>query len=141
MSTEHSKRLDRDVGSRIRKYRHDQQLSLSQLAKDAGISKGYLWSLENENTSSRPSADTLYVIAKALGVLMSDLLGRTLTHDMDDAAIPPSLQEFAKQSELPDADIRMLASVQFRGLTPTSAKRWEYIYNAIRHSQQMDIDV
>lgn len=126
------------IGARIRKYREDKGLSLSQLAKESGISKGYLWTLENGDTDSRPSANTLYKIAEALGVMMSDLLGRTLTHDIRDQDIPESLRKFARQRNLPDADIHMLASVQFRGEQPSTARRWEYIYNAIRHSEPMD---
>jgi len=126
------------VGARIRRYREDRGLSLSQLAANANISKGYLWSLENEDTPGRPSANTLYAIAEALGVLMSDLFGRILTHEADDTDIPDSLRQFAEENDLPDADIRMLASVQFRGERPTTARGWEYIYNAIHHSKPMD---
>lgn len=126
------------IGARIRRYREDKDLSLSQLAKDSGISKGYLWTLENGDTQSRPSANTLYAIAEALGVMMSDLAGRTLTYDAGDQSIPDSLLEFAEGRDLPEADIQMLASVQFRGERPSSVQRWEYIYNAIRHSEPMD---
>ncbi len=136
MTTKHHAR---GIGSRIRRYRQEQGLSLSQLAKKAGISKGYLWSLEHEDdTQSRPSANTLYAVADALGVLMSDLYGRTLEHDAQNTEIPDSLRDFAESNNLPDADVRMLASVQFRGEQPTTSQRWAYIYNAIRHSQSMD---
>ena len=126
------------IGARIRKYREDRGLSLSQLAAESGISKGYLWTLENEDAQSRPSANTLHEIADALGVLISDLLGRTLSHDIDDTDIPESLRLFAGKNGLPDADVRMLASVQFRGRRPETEQRWEHIYNAIRLSQPMD---
>ncbi len=126
------------IGARIHKYREDVGLSLSQLANKSGISKGYLWTLENGDEHSRPSANTLYAIAEALGVLMSDLLGRTLTHEVDVSDIPVSLSDFARERDLPEADVRMLASVQFRGERPSTTRRWEYIYNAIRHSEPMD---
>jgi transcriptional regulator with XRE-family HTH domain len=127
-----------DLGGRIRQFREDRGLSLSQLAANANISKGYLWSLENEDTPSRPSANTLFAISEALGVLMSDLFGRTLTHETDEVDIPESLRKFAEEKGLPDADVLMLATVQFRGETPTTVRRWEYIYNAIRHSKPLD---
>jgi hypothetical protein len=44
-------------------------------------------------------------------LLVADLLGRTLTHDIDDTDILESLRLFAEMSGLPDADVRMLASV------------------------------
>lgn len=127
---------DESIGDRIRRYRGDAGLSLSQLAMSAGVSKGYLWSLENA-AGKRPSAETLYSIAKALGVTMSSLLGRRLLtkHPTD---IPSSLQEFADAKRLPESDVRMLSGIEFRGVRPRTRERWEHIYNAIRMSQTLD---
>lgn len=124
------------IGGRIRRYRGDAGLSLSQLAISAGVSKGYLWSLENV-PDKRPSAETLYAIANALGVTMSSLLGRRLVASQP-TDVPDSLREFAEAKELPDSDIRMLAGIQFRGVRPQTRERWEHIYNAIRMSQTLD---
>src|SRR5205807_3580006 len=66
------------IGRQIRKYREEMGLSLGELAEKTGLSKSYLWSLENESTARRPSGNTLYEIAKTLGVTMSDLLEREL---------------------------------------------------------------
>src|SRR5215218_8286612 len=84
------------VGGRIRRYRGDRGLSLSQLAEQAGISKGYISGLENNPQARRPSAETLYAIAKALGVTMSDLLGRKLLAAARNE-IPVGLREFADE--------------------------------------------
>jgi transcriptional regulator with XRE-family HTH domain len=127
------------VGQRIRKYRGDRGLSLGELAEKARVSKSYLWSLENDPTASRPSGDTLYAIAEALGVTMSDLLGRKLLVDAPDK-IPKSLKEFAAEARLPEADVRMLATIRFRGQQPQTKERWEYIYRAIRMSESIDSD-
>lgn len=124
------------IGDRIRRYRREAGLSLNQLATSARVSKGYLWSLENE-PDKRPSAQTLYAIAEALGVTMSTLLGRRLlTKPPTD--IPRSLREFATEKELPEKDVLMLAGIEFRGVRPQSRARWEHIYNAIRTSQALD---
>ena len=124
------------IGDRIRRYRSEAGLSLSQLATSAGVSKGYLWSLENE-PDKRPSGETLYAIAEALGVTMSTLLGRRLlTRQPTD--IPASLREFAKEKALPERDVRMLAGIEFRGVRPQTRERWEHIYNAIRMSRTLD---
>lgn len=128
-----------EIGRRIREYREDRGWSLSHFADEAKVSKGYLWSLENDTTPTRPSADTLYRIAETLGVAMSDLLGRKLLVEPT-TEVPRSLQEFAADRQLPQADVRMLASIRFRGDQPKSKGRWEYIYNAIRTSQVMDQD-
>lgn len=125
------------IGERIRRYRSDVGLNLSQLAAAAGVSKGYLWSLENEPMDRRPSAETLYGIAKALGVTMSDLMGRKLLAGTL-LEIPDSLTQFANADGLPEADVHMLASISFRGEQPQTPERWRYIYQAIRGSASID---
>ncbi len=127
---------EESIGDRIYKYRHEAGLSLNQLATSAKVSKGYLWSLENE-PDKRPSAETLYAIAEALGVTMSTLLGRRLLTEQP-TDIPESLREFANEKGLPIKDVRMLAGIEFRGVRPQSRERWEHIYNAIRMSRELD---
>ncbi|MBB3750820.1 transcriptional regulator with XRE-family HTH domain [Mycolicibacterium sp. BK634] len=135
--------LPRGLGERIVQFRKDKGLNLSQLAERAGVSKSYLWALENTDTSvqssRRPSAETLYSIAQALGVTMADLLGRKALAEPDGPP-PHSLMEFAKQRGLPAADVRMLNTIRFRGEPPKTVERWQHIYNAIRLSEPMDDD-
>lgn len=126
-----------EFGTRLRTYREERGLSLSGLADRTGLSKGYLSSLENNHEPRRPSADVLYTLANELGVTMSDLMGRRLLTSPSES-VPESLVEFAKQDGLNQADVAMLASIQFRGEQPRTASRWRYIYQSIRNSQQMD---
>ena len=127
------------AGDRIRRYREEKGMSLSQLARDAQVSKGYLWSLEHPDGphEQRPSGKTLYAIAKALGVTMSDLLGQRLVIEPS-GEIDPSLAAFAEQDGLSQADVAMLASVQWRGDPPRTVDRWRYIYQAITTSRSLD---
>lgn len=126
------------IGANIRAYREEVGLSLNQLAERSGISKGYLSALENEgNETRRPSGETLYAIAEALGVTISDLMGRSLLPP-EAAEIPASLMEFAEEAELPQSDVAMLAAIEFRGERPKTRERWSYIYNAIRTSADLD---
>ncbi|HEY8548301.1 MAG TPA: helix-turn-helix transcriptional regulator [Acidimicrobiales bacterium] len=128
------------VGERIRRYRQEKATSLSRLARDAGVSKSYLWRLENppENEpAQRPSGKTLYAIAKALGVTMSDLLGEELILHRE-ATVDPSLRRFAADDGLPQADVDMLASIEWRGDRPRTVERWRYIYQAIVMSRSLD---
>jgi transcriptional regulator with XRE-family HTH domain len=111
-------------------------LNLSQLATAAGLSKSYVSSIEAGDTP-RPSGETLYAIAEALGVTMSDLLGRRLLTDVDQPP-PASLLEFAQEHQLPEADVRMLAAINFRGDPPKTKERWAHIYSAIRGTEWMD---
>lgn len=129
------------MGDRIRKFRNEKDLTLSQLADRARVSKSYLSALENSDTSMhaarRPSAETLYAIAQALGVTMADLLGRKALAQPDGPP-PQSLIRFANQYGLPTADVRMLSAIKFRGEPPRTVERWQHIYNAIRMSESMD---
>lgn len=126
-----------EFGARLRTYREESGLSLSGLADRTGLSKGYLSSLENNHEPRRPSADVLYRLANELGVTMSDLMGRRLLPSAS-TEVPPSLAEFAEEDGLNQADVAMLASIQFRGDQPRSSSRWRYIYQSIRNSKQMD---
>ena len=129
----------RAIGRRIKRYRLDKGMSVSELASKASISKSYLSELENgTGNHKRPSGDTLYSIGKALGVAMSDLLGKPLIVDPTPKKAPASLLEFAKKHRLPTSDVDMLASINFRGKRPKSPERWEFIYQAIKNSAPMD---
>ncbi len=112
-------------------------MSLNALAAETKISKSYLWSLENDPTATRPSGETLYKVAQALGVTMSALLGHRLLTETP-TAVPKGLQELADELSLPESDVRMLATIQFRGDRPQTKERWRYIYNAIRTSKDID---
>ena len=121
------------VGVRIKELREQARLSLSGLAEQAGVSKGYLWSLEKGDAKSRPSGKTLYRIAKALGTTMSDLLGHELLVDAP-REIPDSLREFADGERLTEADVQMLAAVNFRGQQPRDSESWALVWQAIKHA-------
>jgi XRE family transcriptional regulator of biofilm formation len=121
------------VGDQIRSRRIESRLSLTALADKAGVSKSYLSNLENGGANSRPSGQTLYRIASALGTTMSDLLGtRLLVEPVQD--FPDSLVEFAQGAHLSDRDVAMLAGINFRGQQPSDKDSWAFIWRAIRAS-------
>jgi transcriptional regulator with XRE-family HTH domain len=126
------------IGRRIRGFRKDRNMSLSDLATSAGVSKSHLSVIEN-GTGARPGAAILHKLAVALGVTLADVLGREI-RAQPPAEIPPSLLEFAKARHLPQADVDMLASIAFRGEQPRTPERWSYIYTAIRTSASLDPD-
>jgi transcriptional regulator with XRE-family HTH domain len=55
------------LGEKLRELRKKRELTLEKLAEEAGLSKSYLWELENRE-SQRPSAEKLSALADALGV-------------------------------------------------------------------------
>jgi hypothetical protein len=79
----------------------------------------------------------MYSLAQALGVTMSDLMGRKLLSAAS-PNVPPSLAQLAEEEHLNEADVSMLASIQFRGEQPRTVARWRFIYDSIRNSTRMD---
>lgn len=72
-------RMRYEIGSRIRKYREENNLSQKQLAEKIGVSNSRLsnW----EQGLNRPDADILAAICVALDVSPSLLLGIQVTGD------------------------------------------------------------
>ncbi|WP_132013183.1 helix-turn-helix domain-containing protein [Hydrogenispora ethanolica] len=59
-----------NIGQRIKQLREQQNMSVSALAKLAGISQPNLWRIENEG--QQPTFDILERIINALGMTLSD---------------------------------------------------------------------
>ncbi|KMJ58919.1 transcriptional regulator [Bacillus sp. LL01] len=66
------------IGERIKKYREQRKMSMSELAERAGVAKSYLSSIER-NLQSNPSVQFLEKVSSVLGVSMN-----TLLHDEDE---------------------------------------------------------
>lgn len=131
-------RLPKDsVGARIQQLRESAGLSVSELSRKSGVSKSYLWNLENRIEHQQPSANTLYAIAKSLGTSMSDLLGQKLLVERADEP-DPVLLRFAKKQKLDSAELASLASIKWRGEPPRTLERWKFVYDALRMSESLD---
>jgi transcriptional regulator with XRE-family HTH domain len=129
---------DETLGQRLKRFRTDAGMSPTELSERAEVSKSYISSLESETEPERrPSAEILYKLARALGVAMSDLLGKTPALASRQERTPELLR-FAREYRLPESDIEMLASIQFRGDQPRTVDRWRFIYEAIKNSERMD---
>jgi transcriptional regulator with XRE-family HTH domain len=55
------------LGEKLHKLRKDNGFTLDTLAEKSGLSKSYLWELENRE-SQRPSAEKLTALANVFGV-------------------------------------------------------------------------
>ncbi|WP_226682168.1 helix-turn-helix domain-containing protein [Sutcliffiella horikoshii] len=73
------------IGERIKKYREQRKMSMSELAERAGVAKSYLSSIER-NLQSNPSVQFLEKVSSVLGVTVN-----TLLHDEDEAQIKENL--------------------------------------------------
>ena len=61
-----------DIGSKIRAIRNKKNITIAQMCKETGLSKGFISNVENNNTS--PSINTLQTIANFLEVPLPYLL-------------------------------------------------------------------
>ena len=66
---------EEQIGQRIRKLRLDRGLTVTVLARQAGISQGYLSKIENSKKA--PPVSTMVNLARALGVGITDILSPT----------------------------------------------------------------
>jgi transcriptional regulator with XRE-family HTH domain len=65
--------LEAEIGKRIKALRAEKRITLEQLAKQTGFSKGYLSKVEKSKKA--PPVSTLGNIARVFGVTISSLLG------------------------------------------------------------------
>lgn len=63
------------IPSTVKRIRKENGLTLQGLADKAGLSKSYVWEIENGNAPS-PSLTTGFAIADSLGVTIYALVGR-----------------------------------------------------------------
>jgi transcriptional regulator with XRE-family HTH domain len=101
------KTTSRKVGEQIRKLRTDKKLTLDKLAEDAGLSKSYLWELENKNPP-RPSAEKLAGLAKALGVTVDFLMGADSDHDLVTAQDRAFFREYQQMTPAMKEKLRQM---------------------------------
>ena len=118
--------FDRDYLSQLRKKK---KLSLGELSKIAGISKTYLWELENK--PKNPSACIVSRLAKSLGVTV-DALIISPNSTSDVVNYPKSLVEFRAQvssiDPLSDDDMNDLARIKLNGASPINVDDWWLVY-------------
>jgi transcriptional regulator with XRE-family HTH domain len=65
--------VESEIGKRIKVFRAKKSITLDQLASQTGFTKGYLSKVEKSEKS--PPVSTLGIIARALGVTISAILG------------------------------------------------------------------
>jgi transcriptional regulator with XRE-family HTH domain len=65
--------IESEIGKRIKSFRTQKKLTLDQLAKQTGFTKGYLSKVEKSEKS--PPVSTLGILARALDVTISTILG------------------------------------------------------------------
>ena len=129
------------LGHQVRLRRKSKGWSLSDLAKESGVSKAYISDVENA-VAGRPNIQYVYALAVALGVSLDGLLSDTVPKpsNMEPKArteeLPPGLAKLQELEKLTDDEVRALAGVSFRGERPTDVNGWRFLLDAIKMSSQ-----
>jgi len=124
------------LGDRLRDHRERLQMTLSELERVSGVSKGYLSQLER-GEASNPTVDIVTKISQGLGVPVSELLGEVSLPEADAPRLPAGLREFldqaaARGSYIAEDDVRMLLGIRYRGKQPRTAEDWAFLYETIK---------
>jgi transcriptional regulator with XRE-family HTH domain len=129
------------LAERLRDARKQAELTLEQLAAEAGISKTYLWELEHDNDGEkRPSADVLLRIANALKTTIAELLNQQVVRvNKGTVDASKSLREFHDwmkdiKEPLTDEEFQDLAAMRFRGGQPKSKDDWYDLYRTLKRT-------
>lgn len=79
---------------------------MEQLADAVGVSKSYIWGLENNpaQRTQRTSATVMNNLAKALGVTLQDLLGEPAPEPLGEDAQPEDVAFFRNYMDLTPED-------------------------------------
>ena len=121
------------LGERIHELRRQKGLTLTELARQASVSKGYLSQIER-GEAGRPSAQVLFGIASVLGTSVASLLGMPTAAGESEVVVSDSLAAFANDAKLSDDEVAMLARVRYRGRQPQTPEDWRYLYESIKRS-------
>jgi len=127
------------VGERIRKRRNELDWTQERLAKESGLSKGFLSDVEAGKRSV--GADSLLALANALGVSMDELMkGELLEPQKGEVHIPASLSQFARSANLTFAQALLLLDLQRQIIAHRSRSKsddlekvdWKRFYEAVK---------
>ena len=127
------------VGERIRARRTELDWTQEQLARAAGLSKGFISDLEAGKRSV--GAESLLALASALGVSMDHLMRSGLAEPREgDVRIPASLSQVARALNLTFTQTQLLLDLQRQILAHRSRSRsddlervdWKRFYEAVK---------
>ena len=130
-----------NIGPRVASLREEQRISLSELARESGISKSLLHRIENQE-GSNPELETLRKIARALKITVGELLGNEVVQNA--RQLPEERPEWLtkliarlkQDKKEPDHDLlEALYVLQNRkGQAKATEEDWLYIYQTLERS-------
>lgn len=118
------------IGEKIQQLRMEKKWSSGRLARESGVSRGYLWQIES-GVKESPSLHILQKLASVLGVNVSDLCDIDAPEISVDG-LPPGLELFVKEKgadlSVRKADIEIMKNIRFRGRQPDNPEDWALLF-------------
>ena len=129
------------VGERLRHVRGQRGLSLDDVAERAGVSKSFLWEVENDRSGI--SGERLLRVANVLGASLDYLLRGERPPGMEEpqsTEIPRELGEVAEEFQLTfgqtiallEIDRSLVARRRHAGRPHMSKQDWEQLYKGVK---------
>lgn len=130
----------RSVGERLRYVRTQRGLSIDALAGQSGVSKSFLWGVENDKSGI--SGERLLQVANVLGASLDYLLRGVQTPGMEQPRaieIPTELGEFAEERHLTyrqtlallEVNGSLVARRRGGGRPQMTRRDWERLYEGV----------
>lgn len=131
------------IGDRIKEVREQRRWTQDKLAKETGISKGFLSEVENNKGTGNIGADYVLRIANALGVSLDYLLRGEVGEQeraREPVTIPRSLSEAAQQLGLTyaetltllDAHQAVIARRSATSVRDPNIEEWKALWKMIK---------
>ena len=102
------------LGEKLKAKRTQTGKSLDALAKDAGLSKSYLWELENRE-SPKPSLDKLQAIASALNIDVAFFMDDSIEDLQEDLKDRQFFRNYTKLKPETKEQLRVIRELTCRG--------------------------
>lgn len=128
-----------ELGNRIRELRKEKSATLKDVSDATQLSVSFLSDVERNRT--RPSLESLKVLADYIGINLTDLLdGVSFAGEKTERALPPGLGELIKDKELGDGIndewLELLLKIELRGKRPQTKMEWLELYFSLRRILQ-----
>lgn len=131
------------IGDRIKEVREKRQKTQEWLAKETGISKGFLSEIENNKGTGNIGSDFVIRISNTLGVSLDYLMRGAITQQdlvREPVTIPRTLSEAAEQLALSYAETltvleahqAVVARRSARSLREPTVEEWKALWKTIR---------
>lgn len=114
------------IGERLRQLRNGLKMTLLDVGEKTQLSVSHLSDIERGRT--RPSLDTLEVLAACYGISLADLMAGVSPTAVSCDNYPAGLAALVEHAEVIPEWADTLSRVEFRGKRPTSTDEWRMLY-------------